>query len=39
MAFDAYLKIEGLDGESTSKGMEKQIEIESFSRNPGSAPV
>lgn len=30
MAFDAYLKIEGLDGESTSKGMEKQIEIESF---------
>jgi len=31
MAFDAYLKIEGLEGESTSKGMEKQIEIESFS--------
>ncbi len=31
MAFDAYLKIEGIDGESTSKGMEKQIEIESFS--------
>ena len=30
MAFDAYLKIEGLEGESTSKGMEKQIEIESF---------
>ncbi len=31
MAFDAYLKIDGIDGESTSKGMEKQIEIESFS--------
>ena len=31
MAFDAYLKIEGIEGESTSKGMEKQIEIESFS--------
>ncbi len=30
MAFDAYLKIDGLEGESTSKGMEKQIEIESF---------
>ena len=31
MAFDAYLKIDGLEGESTSKGMEKQIEVESFS--------
>ena len=31
MAFDAYLKLDGVDGESTSKGMEKQIEIESFS--------
>jgi type VI secretion system secreted protein Hcp len=31
MAFDAYVKIDGCEGESTSKGMEKQIEIISFS--------
>jgi type VI secretion system secreted protein Hcp len=31
MAFDAFLKIEGLDGESTRKGFEKQMEIMSFS--------
>jgi|GEM_PF-229663 len=30
MAFDAYLKIDGIDGESTAQGMEKQIEISSF---------
>ena len=27
MAFDAFLKLEGLDGESTRKGFEKQMEI------------
>jgi type VI secretion system secreted protein Hcp len=31
MAFDTYLKIEGVDGESTTKGLEKQMEIFSFS--------
>jgi type VI secretion system secreted protein Hcp len=31
MAFDAFLKIDGLDGESTRKGFEKQMEIKSFS--------
>jgi type VI secretion system secreted protein Hcp len=31
MAFDAFLKIDGVDGESTRKGFEKQTEIQSFS--------
>jgi len=31
MAFDAFLKIEGVEGESTRKGFEKQMEILSFS--------
>jgi type VI secretion system secreted protein Hcp len=31
MAFDTFLKIEGIDGESTRKGFEKQMEIASFS--------
>lgn len=31
MATDAYLKIQGVDGESTAHGFEKWIEIESFS--------
>ena len=31
MAFDAYLKIENVDGEVTAKGMEKTVEIYSFS--------
>ncbi len=31
MAFDAFLKIDGVNGESTRKGFEKQIEILSFS--------
>ncbi len=31
MAFDAFLKIDGVDGESTRKGFEKQMEIMSFS--------
>ena len=31
MAFDAFLKIEGVDGESTRTGFEKQIELLSFS--------
>lgn len=31
MAFDAYLKIEGVEGEATRKGFEKYIEIYSFS--------
>jgi type VI secretion system secreted protein Hcp len=31
MAFDAFLKIDGIDGESTRKGFEKQIPILSFS--------
>jgi type VI secretion system secreted protein Hcp len=30
MAFDAFLKIDGVDGESTRKGFEKQTEILSF---------
>ena len=31
MAFDTFLKLSGVDGESTRKGFEKQIEILSFS--------
>jgi type VI secretion system secreted protein Hcp len=31
MAFDAFLKIDGIDGDSTRKGFEKQIEVLSFS--------
>jgi type VI secretion system secreted protein Hcp len=31
MAFDTYLKIEGVEGEATAVGVEKQIEIYSFS--------
>ena len=31
MAFDAYLKIDGVTGESTRKGFEKQMELMSFS--------
>lgn len=31
MAFDTYLKLDGLDGESTRGGFEKWIEIYSFS--------
>lgn len=31
MAFDTFMKIEGVEGESTAVGMEKQIEIYSFS--------
>jgi type VI secretion system secreted protein Hcp len=31
MAFDTYVKIDGIPGESTSKGFEKQIEIMNFS--------
>src|SRR4051794_32529254 len=31
MAFDAFLKIEGIDGESQVKGKEKWIEISSWS--------
>lgn len=31
MAFDAFIKIPGVDGESKRKGFEKQIEIHSFS--------
>src|SRR5690349_6789405 len=39
MAFDAFIKIPGVDGESTRKGFEKQIGILSFSlgaSNPSS---
>jgi type VI secretion system secreted protein Hcp len=31
MAFDAYLKLDGVEGEATDKGFEKQINILSFS--------
>jgi len=31
MAFDAFLKIDGVNGEATRKGFEKQMEILSFS--------
>ncbi|HET6763038.1 MAG TPA: type VI secretion system tube protein Hcp, partial [Longimicrobiaceae bacterium] len=31
MAFDAFLKIDGVDGDSTRAGFEKTIEIRSFS--------
>ena len=31
MAFDAFLKIEGIEGESTDKTHPGEIEIESFS--------
>lgn len=31
MAFDAFLKLEGVEGEATKKGYEKQIDILSFS--------
>lgn len=30
MAFDTFLKIDGVEGESAASGMEKQIEIYSF---------
>jgi type VI secretion system secreted protein Hcp len=30
MAYDAFLKLDGLDGESTTKGHEKWIEVSSF---------
>jgi type VI secretion system secreted protein Hcp len=39
MAFDAYLKLDGIDGEATRKGYEKQINVLSFSfgaSNPSS---
>jgi type VI secretion system secreted protein Hcp len=41
MAFDAYLKLKGVEGEATQKGFEKQIPLLSFSfgaHNP-SSPV
>ena len=31
MAFDAYLKLDGVEGEATRQGNEKQISLESFS--------
>ena len=31
MAFDAFLKVDGIDGDSTRKGFEKQIAVLSFS--------
>jgi type VI secretion system secreted protein Hcp len=31
MPFDTYLKLEGIEGEATAKGHEKEIEIYSFS--------
>ena len=31
MAFDAFLKLDGVEGEGTRKGFEKQIPLESFS--------
>jgi len=31
MAFDTFLDLKGIEGESTAKGMEKKIEIYSFS--------
>ena len=31
MAFDAYLKLEGVEGEATRKGYEKQLFLDSFS--------
>jgi type VI secretion system secreted protein Hcp len=31
MAFDAYLKLDGVEGEATRKGYEKQVFLESFS--------
>ncbi|GJG86578.1 hypothetical protein tb265_17590 [Gemmatimonadetes bacterium T265] len=31
MAFDTYMKIQGIDGEATAKGMEKQVALQSFS--------
>ena len=39
MAFDAYMKVDGVEGESTAKGHEKEIEVLSFSfgaSNPSS---
>jgi type VI secretion system secreted protein Hcp len=39
MAFDAFIKVPGVDGESKRKGFEKQIEVFSFSlgaSNPSS---
>src|SRR4051812_6380869 len=40
MSFDTYLKLDGVEGEASAKGAEKQIEIYSFSwgaSNPVSA--
>lgn len=31
MAFDAFLEVDGVDGEATRKGFENKIEIQSFS--------
>lgn len=39
MAYDCYLKLDGIDGEATAKGFEKQIGVYSFSwgaNNPAS---
>ena len=39
MSFDAYMKVDGVEGETTAKGHEKEIEILSFSfgaSNPSS---
>ncbi len=39
MAFDAYLKLDGIEGEATRKGFERQIFLDSFSwgaHNPSS---
>jgi type VI secretion system secreted protein Hcp len=37
MAFDAFLKIEGVDGDSTARGHENEIEIASWSWGLGNA--
>lgn len=41
MAFDAFLKLDGVEGEATTKGYEKQIPVLSFSwgANNPSSPI
>lgn len=38
MAFDAFLKLDGIDGDSAARGYEKWIEIQSFSWGVSQTP-
>ena len=36
--FDVFLKLDGIDGESTTKGHEKEIEVVSYDQSIDSSP-